>query len=455
MDHHLATFIEKRLAFRSLRNTVWQSVLTRAVSSEFWAGESGQTLVLAAVCMVVLIGMLGLSIDAGVLRYHKRRLQTMADASALAAALEVSDCAGTANCSAMQTAAKGALTENGFTSTVLTNCATRSGTKLELTVNNPPCAVSGDPNSGNSNFAETVVSEPVPTTFAKLLGVNSVVILARAEAFRPPSPCVYFLSQYSSQPSLTLTNQTISTSCAFYLGLSYSFSGASSTGSAYLVAGPSSSSTGTVSPAPVFTSPAMSDPLGGLVAPSYGSCTQKNYSVTTSRSLPSGTYCGTLTIGQSSGSAINVTLSGTYIILGQLSINNAVLSGSGVTFYLSQGNGYSYGASTISNLNGTLSAPTSGSLQGILYYVDPSLPSAKAGLSVSNWNSGTRLDGILYLPGQELVASNVTLQGTKYFGVVADYAAMNNTNFSPSADYSSLDNGTPFTTPSRAVANVQ
>ena len=379
----------------------------------------------------------------------------MADASALAAALEVSACAGNANCSAMQAAAKDALTENGFASTVLTNCAARSGTKLELMVNNPPCAVSIDPNSGNSNYVETVVSEPVPTVFARVFGVNSVAVMARAEALKPPHPCVYFLSKNSSQPSLSLQNQTISASCAFYLGLSYNFSGASSSGSTYLIAGPSSNSSGTVSPTPIFNSPVMSDPLSGLVAPSYGSCTQKNYTVTTSKTLPSGTYCGTLTLGQSSGSAINVTLSGTYIILGQLSINNAVLSGSGVTFYLSQGNGYSYGASTISNINATLSAPTSGSLQGILYYVDPSLPAGKAGLSVSNWNPGTRLDGILYLPGQELTASNVTLQGTNYFGVVADYAAMNNAGLYPNADYASLANGTPFTTSSKAAANVQ
>jgi Flp pilus assembly protein TadG len=454
MSHYFASLMQ-RLTSRSLRNGTCRNVPDHAIRTSFWVDESGQTLVLAAVCMVTLVGMLALSIDAGLLRYQKRQIQTMADAAALAAALEVPACAGTTNCAAMQTAAKGALTENGFSSTVLTNCATRSGTKLELTVNNPPCALSSDPNSGNSNYVETIVSEPVPTVFAKLLGVNSVAVVARAEALKQPYPCTYFLSQSSTQPSLSLINQTISANCIFYLGLSYEFSGSSSTGSTYLVAGAASSSTGAVSPAPIFNYPRLSDPLSGLVGPPYGSCTQTNYTVQTSRSLPSGTYCGTLTIGQSSGSAINVTLSGTYIVLGQLNIDNAVLSGSGVTFYLSQGNGYNYGASTISNLNANLSAPTSGSLQGILYYVDPTLPAGKAGLSVSNWNPGTRLDGILYLPGQKFSASNVTLQGTSYFGIVADYAAMNNTNLTPSTDYSALQNGTPFTTSRKAVANVQ
>ena len=422
----------------------------------FQADQSGQTLVLAALSMVVLVGMLGLSVDAGVLRYQKRQLQMLADASALAAALEVPACAGTANCAAMQIAAKDALTENGFASTVLTNCATRSGTRLELTVNNAPCAIAGDTNSGNNNYVETIVSEPVPTVFARVWGISSVLVMARAEALKQNSPCVYFLSQYSTQSSFTLTNQSITASCAFYIGRSYNFSGSSSTGSSYSVVGSSSSSTGSVTPTPTFNAPMMSDPLSGLAAPAYGRCTSTNYSLTSSGFMQPGVYCGTTTIGQATGNAISVALaSGTYVILGTLTINNAIMNGSSITFYVSQGNGYSYGPSTISNLNATLSAPTTGGLQGILYFSDPSLPAGKVGLTLSNWNPGTRLDGLLYLPGQELSASNVTLKGNNYFGVVADYAAMNNAGFTPSANYSSLANGTPFTAAIKAATNVQ
>ncbi len=443
-------------AFRRSRKGLLAAYTWDNVVRGFQADQSGQTLVLAALSMVVLVGMLGLSVDAGLLRYQKRQLQTLADASALAAALEVSACAGTANCTAMQTAAKDALTENGFASTVLTNCAARSGTRLELMVNNAPCAIAGDTNLGNSNYVETIVSEPVPTVFARVLGITSVLVMARAEALKPTTPCVYFLSQYSTAPSLTLTNQSITASCAFYLGRSYNFSGSSSTGSPYSVVGSSSSSTGSVTPTPTFNAPIMGDPLSGLAAPAYGRCTYTNYGLTNSGSMQPGVYCGATTIGQATGNAISVTLaSGTYVILGALTINNAILSGSSITFYVSQGNGYSYGTSTISNLNATLSAPTTGSLQGILYFSDPSLPAGKAGLTLSNWNPGTRLDGILYLPGQELSASNVTLKGNNYLGVVADYAAMNNAGFTPSANYSSLASGTPFTAASKAAANVQ
>jgi Flp pilus assembly protein TadG len=421
--------------------------------ARFRSDESGQTLVLAAVCLVVLVGMLALSVDAGMLRYKKRQMQSLADASALAGALELSACAGTASCSSMQTAAKTALMENGFSSTLLQNCAASSGTTLQLTLNNPPCAISSDPNAGNSRYIETVVSQSVPTVFAQVLGVKSVNVAARAEATKPPSPCVYLLSQNSTQPSLSLTNQTINTSCPYYLGLSYSFnSGSSSTGSPYYVAGRSSSSTGFVSPAATFNFSAMSDPLRGLVVPSYSSCTYRGLSIAKAANLQPGIYCGGLTISTSSTVAL---ASGTYIIVGPLLIDGPTLTGSGVTFYVTGNSTYSYGASSIKNANVTLTAPTFGSLQGILYFSDPGLPVGTTSLSLANWNESSRLDGILYLPGQELIASNVTLEGKKYFGVVADYCAINNSGFYPSDDYSSLANGTPFTSVNTAAAIVQ
>lgn len=74
---------------------------------------------------------------------------------------------------------------------------------------------------------------------------------------------------------------------------------------------------------------------------------------------------------------------------------------------------------------------------------------------MANWNANTRLDGILYLSGQELIASNVTLEGSNYFGVVADYVTISNSGFYPSNDYSSLANATPFTSVSTVAAVVQ
>src|SRR5581483_1805437 len=54
----------------------------------FWDDESGQMLVLTAVCMTVLMGFLALAIDVGILFRARRNVQIAADAGAIAGALQ-------------------------------------------------------------------------------------------------------------------------------------------------------------------------------------------------------------------------------------------------------------------------------------------------------------------------------------------------------------------------------
>ena len=48
--------------------------------------EAGQSIILLALALVVLLGFMGFGIDMGILRYEKRIEQTAADAAALAGA---------------------------------------------------------------------------------------------------------------------------------------------------------------------------------------------------------------------------------------------------------------------------------------------------------------------------------------------------------------------------------
>src|SRR5712692_3882666 len=48
--------------------------------------ESGQMMAIAAISMVALVAMVGLSVDVGYARFEKRRMQTAADSAAIAAA---------------------------------------------------------------------------------------------------------------------------------------------------------------------------------------------------------------------------------------------------------------------------------------------------------------------------------------------------------------------------------
>lgn len=77
--------------------------------------DSGQALVIVAFVMVTMLGFLGLVVDLGYVRYMKRHMQKLADAAALAAALELSACGSTPDCSALTTTAQNAVTENSFT----------------------------------------------------------------------------------------------------------------------------------------------------------------------------------------------------------------------------------------------------------------------------------------------------------------------------------------------------
>ena len=133
---------------------------------KFFRTEDGSVLVLTSILLLAVVAALGLAIDVGNIRFTQRRLQSAADAAALAAALQVSNC-GSQSCSSMQTAVKTAMSENGFTgATVTASCTGWGGsTGLVVVVNDPPCLQgSSDPNHGNTNYVEVVASEQVPTS---------------------------------------------------------------------------------------------------------------------------------------------------------------------------------------------------------------------------------------------------------------------------------------------------
>jgi hypothetical protein len=370
--------------------------------------------------MLVLLSCCGLALDLGTFEITRLRMQNAADAAAIGAIIGYQDGGYT-------TAAYLEAAQNGFTNGV---------NGVSITLSNPPTTGAY---AGVLYAAQVTITKPVTGIFLR----KTFNLYASATAVDVATPCVYLLSNSTTQPSLTAINETISTSCNFYAGLSYTFNGgSSSSGAQYYVAGSSANSTGTVSPTPVFGSPTLADPLGYVASPTVGTtCNYTNYSVTSSATLSPGVYCGGLTINTTAA----VTFSaGFYAILGPLSINGPTLTGNGVTLYLSQGNGYSYGSTSIQNIVGTLKAPTTGTYQGILFFTDRTLPNDAAGFTLQNWNSNVRMDGIFYLSNQPLVISNITFKPAAYLGVVCDYLHINNTIFNPAATYTSLAGGNPF-----------
>lgn len=443
----------------------------------FLRGDEGQTTVFFAVMMTVIIALVGLSVDFGNLCFTENRLHMAAEAAALGGALELGPCFGANNCSAMQTAATSALNENGLTGSVLTtNCGTVSNSTLTLLLNNPPCYTgSTDPNNGKSKYVEAVVSMKTPTYFVRLIGFSTVSLSARAEAVRTANPnCIYALDQsgpnaitVSILASLTATCGVVDESSA---------SGAFSCALLSTVNVPNMKITGgmlnllcNVSPTPRTNVPLPNpvDPLASLPKPTVLSCGSSVVSpfhgsanplilVGPAVLYPDAAYCGGITVGP----LANVTfMPGTYVIRsgGLLGLQGGMsfdllsnVTGNGVTFYnYGPVGGINFIASSITLGHSTLTAPTSGTYAGILFFQDPGDTSSAVILGSSSTN--VIVTGAFYFPTAQvtcavsgsttyniLVAKDITFAALSF-----PFGSLNTTSFNN--NYSSLVNGSPLT----------
>jgi Flp pilus assembly protein TadG len=444
--------------------------------------ESGAILAITALCLVLFLSILGFGIDFGHLLFVKRSMQNAADAAALAAALEARSCSGTSNCTAMQSAAEDALTENGFTATTtLTNCTGSAGSGVTLTINTPPCAVSNDPNTGKSNYAEAIVSEPVPTYFASLMGLKSVTVTTRAEAAHGlGGPCIYALNP--TGPAITIIAGIIVKSRCAIVDESTSSNALSCVVGAFLYAPRISVSGGSRSllclaastPQTYVPAPNPPDPLAYLPAPStagnacgtstsspyYGSSSAVNVTLGGNVVFNPGVYCGGISI--TAALLSNITFNpGTYILKdgsGLLGITSGGLNitlneltsitGTGVTFY-NEGTQGSIsvvepisGGSLLSLSNISLSAPTTGTYAGILFF--QAHGSTPTGVFAANLINNSKLEGAIYLPDAD-VSYGVSALSSAYNILIAKDIHLNvaiGSSFGD--DYSSLSEGSPL-----------
>lgn len=383
-----------------------------------------------ALTLSVLIAFCGLGIDVGLLAWKKVQLQNAADAAALGAMYSLQ---GGAAPAAWQAAAKADAALNGFTD---------GQNGVTVTAAQPTAG----PYTGNALAVQVTITQAAVPFF--LPGTQTLSAQATSMGANQTA-CSYFLSQYSTQPSVTYslsTAQSTQNVCTVYLGRSYDIEVSTSSGLRYLVAGnrnASVNSLSTITPAAVFNAATTPDPLASVPPPSVVRCDHTGlYTVPNGTTPPAGTYCGGIQVEL----ANNVTFSGTYNIVGNLNVDASTITGSNVTFHMTQFPGYQPGTANFNLSTVNLSAPTSGTWQGILFYSDRSLPpytqSGKQELSF-NATNGT-LDGILYLPGQELYSSLSNFQTNRYLGAVADWFDLESGTMNFGSDYSTLSNGNPF-----------
>jgi len=353
--------------------------------------ERGQILILTALSMTVLLGMAVLSIDASFMYDKRNRLSAAADAAAKSAAAEYL---------------------GGNTSTpnllVFAKKATESfaldpGGTTNVQLWSPPAT---GPFVGHAGYVEVQVSEVTSTFFGRVIGWASLTPTARAVAGASKSAnCLVVLG--SSADALSVGNNTTLS----LMGCDVADGGGldlkpNAEIDADLVSVTDGPCYGVANCFP--NSPAPSDPLLNLPPPSPAppySCTMPvsvSADVTITTANVNAYYCG-----MEINNAIVTFDPGVYYIAGPITAlnggSNVTINGTGVMFYLAPGGSFNLGVSNFVTLN--LSAPTTGTYRGILFYQARG-NTAPASLS-KNGNAGSlTLSGAMYFPDASLEMKN-------------------------------------------------
>ncbi len=380
----------------------------------------GQMVALTAVVFPVLLGFMGLALDAGLIYHVKRRMQAAADAGALGGAREI----WRQNSSRVTSGAKNDTALNGF-----------SDANATITVNNPP---SSGPHTGDSKFVEVIISQEVPTVFLRIVDAQQALVKARAVAglVDAASGCVWVLDPTQRGALTVQGTSTLSSGCPVTVNSNDSqaitLNGGGCLESPQIgVAGGYTVNGGVCNPPPPTTgTPPALDPLEYLVPPTIPNLPLLGTNLRITDLVPPlfpGSYDGGISI---SGGDVNFT-GGTYVLNGGITISggtvvfgpglyilngggmtingNAVVSGNGVTFYNTWSAGAPGGWGDF-NIAGTasvnLKAPSSGDYKGMLFWNDKNAPYRPNGSTI-NGGSNSSFEGVLYFP-----STNLTFSGT-------------------------------------------
>jgi Flp pilus assembly protein TadG len=361
--------------------------------------ESGQTLIFVALSMTFILGVVGMATDVGTLLHDRRNLQIAADSAAIAGAVEENINPAAAN---VQAAGQRAATQNGITN---------GSNGAVVTINTPPAS---GPHAGAAGYVEAIVTQTEPVFFMKLFSFTSMNVGARAVAFNGAKNqgCMLALNPTASDtihlqgsfdvsaPGCAVIDDSNASDALVFTG-----GGGTLTAGSVGVVGGATGATGDSTPAPVTGIAPESDPLANLPAPTYNaaSCTAPPTGTTWGPATAGGTVCYSGDISVKNA----VTMSaGTYVFPGTLDFSgNGSLTGTGVTLYFPGPNG-TLGGPGNGNTTRNLTAPTSGTYNGILIYQDPS----DTNTGEFNGTPITNLTGIIYMPNAELeISGNTTV----------------------------------------------
>lgn len=378
----------------------------------FRRSQSGNIAIMAGLSMTALVGFCGLGVDSASWLYGARQLHAAADIASYDAAVALN--AGGSG-STLTTAATTGATTNGWNSA--------NGT---ITVNSPPASGTHQ----NNKSVEVILTENMPRYFTGLFSSSTVTIQARSVSTTQGEhdACVIALGSSGTDISMSGGANVSSPNCDIVANSSsssgISMSGGSHVTTPCLVSVGGISVTGgsgyTLNNCTSLTTnaPVATDPYASVAEPTAsGPC----LSYTNQSSISYGHYCSGISVG--GGKSLTLQ-SGTYYLDGNFSISGgATVTGSGVTIYLSSGHHLSINGGGTA----TLSAPTSGTYSGIVFFGD------RTGSGSNSFSGGanTTITGAIYFPTQsmsysggatdnstctQLIASTVSFSGGVNFG---------------------------------------
>ena len=379
------------------------------------SNQRGQTLPLAALAMVVLLGTAGFAVDAGYHQYQQRMQQTATDSAALAGAEEL--LIGDSVAAGRKDAATNGFSDNTGQATCP---ASPSVGTVCVEIHNPPQA--GDAYAATSKAVEADITAYHPTFFESVFNISNVPVTTKAVAVLVPqnsAACMYVLNGSANFNGQTTNGNPVlnAPNCGLEFNGSVNFHAMTVTAAQIgCVDAASCLANGTftsATPAPIAP---VTDPCGGLsfcahMASQPPACTSpvtppadsSNATIT----LSPGCYNG-MTYNKASTVTFNC---GLYVITGvsnisangqggQININQSSSCSTGTTFYVTGG-----GKIQWKNANISLAAPTAGDYsqysageQNTLIYQNPSDTSDVLMQAASCGTCGANLTGMIYAP---------------------------------------------------------
>jgi hypothetical protein len=363
----------------------------------------GAVAVWLIVCLAVILAILAIGVDGGRMMDERQYAQAAADAAALTAGADLyenywqnkgGDPSGTAQAAALQSAAL-----NGYSN---------DGTHSVVTVNVPP---QSGPFTGQAGYVEVIVESRLSAGFSAAIQPGPLSVRARAVARGQPlaiglmalAPTGSGTLNTSGGVSLQVPNAPVivnssdaqafvNSSTGLLLADSYRITGGYTNKGAVLVG-------------PIHTGvPPSPDPLRTLPAPNPSAYPVRSSNpVTVNGGLPAllwpGVYQGGITV---QGGGVAFLWPGVYVLNGGgLTVSGgSTLVGTQVLIYNT--GGAAAGSITVSGGSSmVLTAPTSGTYQGISIFQDRTL---NQGLTFSG-GAALQIGGTVYAPSADVALS--------------------------------------------------